>query len=158
MPQIWPNDHQHQLLPVLRDGMLFSLLWQSCFRGHNAGAVRLDNIRMPTGESAVPDLIPISKLQDGSVLHLFPDTTNNKKGGYCKIILSCDAICFSTWLPLAVHHYAEAGQPITSFLTEQPMTCSNAWARLTKHLKALDMYTGQKVHSTRRGNMIHRQL
>ena len=26
-----------QLLLVLRDGMLFSLLWQSCFRGSNAG-------------------------------------------------------------------------------------------------------------------------
>ena len=75
---------------------------------------------------------------------------------------------FSTWLPLAVHHYAEAGQLITNFLTrppavgtkrftEQLMTCSNAWARLTKHLKALDMYTGQSVHRIRRGNMIHRQ-
>ena len=32
------------------------------------------------------------------------------------------------------------------------MTCS-----LPKCLKALDMYTGQSVHSTRRGNMIHRQ-
>ena len=33
----------------------------------------------------------------------------------------------------------------------------NAWARLAKYLKALHMYTGQSVHSTRRGNMIHRQ-
>ena len=37
------------------------------------------------------------------------------------------------------------------------MTCSNAWARLTKCLKGLDMYTGQSVHSTRRGNMMHKQ-
>ena len=33
----------------------------------------------------------------------------------------------------------------------------NAWARVTKCLKALDMYTGQSVHSTRRGNIIHMQ-
>ena len=155
------NMDQHQLLLVLRDGLLFSLLWQTCFRGSNAGALRLDNIRLPTRESAVPYLTPLRKLQAGSVLHLLPDTTKNKKGGHCKVVLSCDVMCFSTWLQLAVHHYAEAGQPITNFLTrplsvgtkrftEQLMTCSNAWARLTKHLKALDMYTGQSVHSTRR--------
>ena len=34
--------HQHMLL--LREGMLFSLLWQSCFRGLNAGGLRLDNV------------------------------------------------------------------------------------------------------------------
>ena len=162
------NMEQHQLLLVLRDGLLFSLLWQTCFRGNNAGALRLDNIQLPTGESALPYLIPDRKLQAGSVLHLLPDSTKNKKGGHCKVVLSCDVMCFTTWLQLAVCQYAEAGQPITNFITrplsvgtsrftEQPMTCSNAWARLTKHLKALDMYTGQSVHSTRRGNMIHRQ-
>ena len=162
------NMEQHQLLLVLRDGLLFSLLWQTCFRGNNAGSLRLDNIQLPTGETAVPYLTPVRRLQAGSVLHLLPDTTKNKKGGHCKVFLSCDVMCFSTWLQLAVCHYAEAGQPITNSLTrplsvgtkrftEQPRTCSNAWARLTKHLKALDMYTGQSVHSTRRGNMIHRQ-
>ena len=86
---------QHQLLLVLRDGMLFSMLWQSCFRGFNAGALRLDNIMLPTGGSAVPFLIPVCKLQAGSVLHLLPDTTKNKKGGHCKIVLSCGVMCFS---------------------------------------------------------------
>ena len=38
----------HQRLLLLRDGMLFSLLWQSCFTGFSAGAVRLDNIVLPT--------------------------------------------------------------------------------------------------------------
>ena len=32
---------QAQLLLLLRDGLLFSLLWQTCFRGSNAGAIRL---------------------------------------------------------------------------------------------------------------------
>ena len=69
---------------------------------------------------------------------------------------------------MAIHHYSEAGQPLTNFIirplavgtkhfSEKPMTCSNAWARCTKYLKAMGMYTGQSVHSTRRGNMIHRQ-
>jgi len=128
----------------------------------------LDNIVLPTGENAVPYLVPESRLQAGAVLHLLPDTTKNKKGGQCKFTLTRDVMCFSTWFQMAVHHHAAAGQPISNCITrplgvgtkqfaEKPMTCSNAWARLTKCLKALDMYTGQSVHSTRRGNMIHRQ-
>ena len=162
------NTDQHQQLLLLRDGMLFSLLWQSCFRGFNAGAMRLENIVLPTGESALPYLVPEVKLPAGATLHLLPDTTKNKKGGHCKITLSCDALCFSSWLQMSVHYYAAAGQPITNFITrplavgtkrfaEKPMTSSNTWARLTQGLKALGMYTGQSVHSTRRGTMIHRQ-
>ncbi len=154
----------HQQMILLRDGMLFSLLWQSCLRGFNAGALRLDNIVLPTGANAVPYLVPELRLQAGAVPHLLPDTTKNKKGGHCKITLTRDVMRFSTWFQMAVHHHAAAGQPITRPLgvgtkqfAEKPMTCSNAWARLTKCLKALDMYTGQSVHSTRRGNMIHRQ-
>ena len=56
-----PDQHQHLLL--LRDGMLFSLLWQSCFRGLNAGAVRLENVLLPAGDSAVPYLVPTLKLE-----------------------------------------------------------------------------------------------
>lgn len=51
------------------------------------------------------------------MLHLLPDTTKNKKGGHCMVILTYGALCMSTWLQLAVHHYAAAGQPITNFLT-----------------------------------------
>ena len=158
----------HQQMILLRDGMLFSLLWQSCLRGFNAGALRWDNIVLPTGENAVPYLVPELRLQAGAVLHVLPDTTKNKKKGQCKITLSRDVMCFSTWFQMAVHHHAAAGQPITYYITrplgvetkqfaEKLMTCSNAWARLTICLKALDMYTGQSVHTTRRGNMIHRQ-
>lgn len=46
-----------QLL-LLRDGFIFSLLWQSCFRGFNAGSIRLQNIVLPTGGSAIPFLLP----------------------------------------------------------------------------------------------------
>ena len=162
------NTDQHQQLLLLRDGMLFSLLWQSYFRGFNAGALRLENIVLPTGESAVPYLVPEMKLLAGAILHLLPDTTKNKKGGHCKIVLTCDVLCCASWLQMAVHHYAAAGQPITNFITrplvvgtnrfaEKLMTSSDTWARLTQGLKALGMYTGQSVHSTRRGTMIHRQ-
>ena len=82
---------QHQLLLVLKDGMLCSLLWQSCFRGLNAGALRLDPIWLPTGESAVLHLIPVSNLQAGSVLHLFPDITKNKKPPKTKRVVTCTA-------------------------------------------------------------------
>ncbi len=107
----------HQQMLLLQDGMLFSLLWQSCLRGFNAGALRLDNIVLPTGENAVPYLVPESRLQAGAVLHLLPDTTKNKKGGHCKITLTRDVMCFSTWFQMAVHHHAAAGQPITNYIT-----------------------------------------
>ena len=42
-----------QLL-LLRDGFIFSLLWQSCFRGFNAEGIRLKNIVLPTEGSAIP--------------------------------------------------------------------------------------------------------
>ena len=57
--------HQHMLL--LQDGMLFSLLWQSCLRGFNENALRLDNILLPIGEHAVPHLMPEWRLQAGAV-------------------------------------------------------------------------------------------
>ena len=37
------------------------------------------------------------------------------------------------------------------------MTCYAIWARLTKYLEAYGMYTGQSVHSTRRGSIIHQK-
>lgn len=37
---------------LLRDGFLFSVLWQTKSRGINAGAWRLDNIKLPTGRSS----------------------------------------------------------------------------------------------------------
>ena len=148
-------------LLLLRDGLLLSLLWQTCFRGFNAGGLRLDIILLPTGGSALPYLAPVRQLGKGAKLHLLPDSTKNKKGGHCSVTLTCDVLCFTTWLQLALHHYAAAGQPTTDYLTrplqvgtkvfsEKLMTSSNVWARLTKDLKESGMYTGQSVHSTRR--------
>ena len=73
-----------------------------------------------------------------------------------------------TRLQLPVHHYAAAGQSITGIptrpwlvdtelYTEKGMTCSTAWACLTKHMKALNMCSGQYVHFTWRGSMICKQ-
>ena len=56
----------------------------------HAGALRLGNIVLPTGENAVPYLVPESRLQAGAVLHLLPDTTKNKKGGHCRITLKSE--------------------------------------------------------------------
>lgn len=122
MANTWSSsntDQQQQLL--LRNGMLFSLLWQSCFRGFNAGAMRLENIVLPTGDGAVPHLVPQVKLccraMCRAILHLLPDTTTNKKGGHCRIVLSCDILCLSSWLQRAMHHCAAAGQQSTNFIT-----------------------------------------
>ena len=161
------TDTAQQLL-LVRDGLLFSILWQTRYRAFNAGGVRLANTVLPTGGNAVPYLVP-NKLQPGAILHLVPDTTKNRKGGHSSVPLTCDILSLSTWIQLAVAQYAAAGQPITNYLTrplqvgtktytEKGLTCSNAWARLIKYLKQLGMYTGQSVRSTRRGSMIHKQL
>ncbi|KAA6429100.1 MAG: hypothetical protein FRX49_01210 [Trebouxia sp. A1-2] len=92
--------------------MLFSLLWQSCLKGLQRSALRLDKIVLPTAERALPYLVP----EAGAVLHLLPDTTKNKKGGHCKFILTRDVMCFSTWFQMAVYHCADAGQPITDHI------------------------------------------
>ena len=164
--------HQQQTLTgkeqllLLRDGVIFSLLWQSCFRGFNAGGMRLQNIVLPTGGTAIPFLLPQVQLQPGAQLHLLPDVTKNKKGGRCTVTLTCDVLCFSFWLQLLVPAHTAAGQPITNYITrplnssgkvfsELPMSSSATWARLTKYLKEYGMYTGQSVHSTRRGSMLH---
>ncbi len=75
-------------------------------------------------------------------------------------------MCFSTWLHLAIATHLAAGQPITNYivrpllkgtstLAETPMGSGAIWHRLTKHLKDCNMYTGQSVHSSRRGKMMH---
>lgn len=46
----------------------------------------------------------------------------------------------------------------TEEFAEKEMTCSNAWARLTKYLKVLGVYHGQSLHSTRRGSMQQTKL
>ena len=66
---------------IVRDGLLFSILWQTCYRGFNAGGFRLENNILQTGGSALPYLMP-NKLLCGAVLHLLLDTTKNKKAGH----------------------------------------------------------------------------
>ena len=74
-------------------------------------------------------------------------------------------MCFTTWLQLAVTTYEEAQQPITNYIVRPPqkgtqtfaekgMTSSAIWGQFTAHLKAMEMYNGESVHSTRRGKMI----
>ena len=139
-----------QLL-MIRDGFIFSLLWQSCFRGFNAGSVRLANIVLPTGGSALPFLLPQTRLPMGAQLHIIPDATKNRKGGHCNIDLTCDLLCFSFWLQLLIHSYAAAGHPVTNWITrpltssgksftEAPMSSSATWARITKYLKQWHVY------------------
>ena len=52
-------------LLLLRDGLLLSLFWQACFRGFNAGGLRLDNILSPTDDSALPHVAPVRQLGKG---------------------------------------------------------------------------------------------
>ena len=74
-------------------------------------------------------------LQAEFVLHLLPDTTRFPKLGDCKIVLSCDVRCFSTWLQPAMHCYAEAGQPITKFLTRPLAVGTKCFAKTARDLQ-----------------------
>lgn len=152
-------------LLLISDGLIISLLWQSCFRGFNVGELRLENIRTPTNSPAIPLITPNLLLQPHVQLHLHPDATKSRKGGYCTVTISGDLMCFTTWLQLAVSAYDAAQQPITNHLVrplqrgtqsfaEKGMTSSAIWARFTAHLKTMGMYNGESVHSTRRGKII----
>ena len=89
-------------------------------QGLQRRCTEMGNIALPTGENAVPYLVPEVRLQAGAVLHLLPDTTKNKKGEHCKIAFTRDVMCFSTWFQMAVRHHADAGQPI-------PITSLGHW-------------------------------
>ena len=154
-----------QLL-LIRDGLALSILWQGTVRGFNAGGIRLENIRLPTNDPALPFLVTAVQLPANAKIHLMLDRTKNKKGGYCTITLSRDVLCFSSWLQLSIDAHLAAGQPITNYLVrpllkgtstfaEKGMDASSIWQRLAKHLKDCNMYAGQSVHSIRRGKMMH---
>ena len=66
------TDSAQQLL-IVRDGLLFSILWQTCYRSFNAGGVRLDNIVLPTGGSVLPYLVP-NQLPCGTCCQTPPKT------------------------------------------------------------------------------------
>ena len=91
-------------LLLIRDGLIISMLWQSCFRSFNVGGLRLSNIKTPTNTPATPFITPQPTLQPRAQLHLFPDVTKNRKGGHCTctVTLTCDIMCFTAWLQLAV--------------------------------------------------------
>ena len=63
-----------------------------CFRGFIARAVRLDNLVLPTGGSAVSYLVPKLGMQAGAKLHVRSDCTKNKKWGHCQITLTCNPL------------------------------------------------------------------
>ena len=141
------------------------MLWQSCFRGFNEGELRLSSFKIPTNRLAIPFLVPEMTLQAGSQLHIFPNVTGNRKGGHCTIPLSYDIMCFTTWLQLAVESSEDLKQPITNYIgrplqrgtkvfAEKSMSSSAIARRFNAHLKAIEQYTSETVHNTRRGKMI----
>ena len=69
-----------QKLALVRDGLLFNILWQTCYRGFSAGGVTVDNKVTTTGGSALADLVP-NQLPAGAMLHPLPDATKNKRRG-----------------------------------------------------------------------------
>lgn len=85
-------------LLLVKDGLLFTLLGQPCFRGFYAGNVRLDNLVLPMAGSAVPPLLPCLGMGAGAKLHVKPDCTKNKTRGRGQLTLICASFCFTSWL------------------------------------------------------------
>lgn len=96
----WLLVKQHSLtgkdkLLLIRDGLLISMLWQSCFTGSNVGERTLENMRTPTNSPVVSFLVPQLKLQPNSQLHIQPDVTKNRQGGHFTVTTSRNTICFT---------------------------------------------------------------
>ena len=96
------TDAAQQPLTV-RKGLQSSILWQTCYRGFNAGGVRLENNALPTGGGALPYLMP-NKLPCGAVLHMLPAPTKTRGPLHCHLDMqsavllhmapaSCDSLC-----------------------------------------------------------------
>lgn len=149
---------QPQRLLLLRDGLLFSLLWQSCFRGFNDCPTLCYLLGVVHSLTSTPSCC-CNQVPKYTSFQMPP------KGGHCSLTFSSNLLCFTSWLQPASALYADAGQLIANFLTrpliegsqlfaEKPMSCTAIWARLTKYLRDYGKYTGESVHSTRRGKTI----
>lgn len=130
-----------------RDGFVIAVLWETKSRGCNAGAWRLANIKLPTGnavvqwntmrtctsaleaeaasgyvgESAIPFIYPIMGLAEGAVLALQPDRTKTGSREPMQVEIRRDIMCTIGWLNAAMKAAAAVQQPITNFLS-RPQT------------------------------------
>ena len=63
-------------LLLIRDGLLISVLWQSCFRGFNVAELRLEDIRTPTNSPPMTHCPPASSAAQfpAALLQMSPKT------------------------------------------------------------------------------------
>ncbi len=60
----------------------------------------------------------LTVINNALLVHIFPNVTKYRKGGHCTVILSCDIMCFTTWLQLAVESSVDLKQPIINCIVE----------------------------------------
>ena len=71
---------------MLQDGLLPSVLWQTCFRGFDAGRIRLNNIVLPTGGNAEAFLVLTRKLPATAATTMSNNhaaTASTSNGNHC---------------------------------------------------------------------------
>ena len=155
-----------QAVLLARDAFLFSVLWQSKSRGVNAGAWRVENVKLMSGAPGILQVYPILLLPAGSKIALQPDSIKNGDRKPLEVIIRHDLLCSMTWLNTLLWKSAEYGQLIATFLTrpqsrdkkqfiERAMTSSEVANRVKEHLQAAQLYRGHTVHGSRRGSMQH---
>ena len=79
----------------------------------------LANVKSPTDQSTAVSLAPQMIPQPQAELHLVLDQIKKEtgSGGHSTITVTCDVMCFSTWLLLAKTVQQEADQAITNYFT-----------------------------------------
>ena len=153
-----------QAVLLARDAFLFSVLWQSKSRGVNAGAWRVENVKLMSGAPGILQVYPTLLLPAGSKIALQPDSIKNGDRKPLEAVIRHDLLCSMTWLNILLWKSAEYSQLITNYLTkpqsrdkrgfiERGMTSSEIANRTKEHLQAAQLYCGHTVHGSRRGSM-----
>ena len=155
-----------QAVLLARDAFLFSVLWQSKSRGVNAGAWRVENVKLTSGAPGILQVYPVLLLPSGSKIALQPDSIKNGDRKPLEVAIRHDILCSMTWLSILLKKSATYGQPVVNFLTrpqsrdkkgfiERAMTSSEIANRTKERLQAAQLYCGHTVHGSRRGSMQH---
>ena len=155
-----------QAVLLARDAFLFSVLWQSKSRGVNAGAWRVENVKLMSGAPGILQVFPVLLLPAGAKVALQPDSIKDGDRRPLEVVIRHDLLCSMTWLNILLRKSADYGQLIVNFLTrpqsrdkkgfiERGMTSSEIANRTKEHLQAAQLYSGHTVHGSRRGSMQH---
>jgi len=97
--QKWRRVEGTELVAVIRDAFLVTVMWETQCRGANAGSWRLENLRVPGADGGMPTTYTGWELPLGSKLLFFPDSTKTgARDGSMEAVVAGGLLCCVTWL------------------------------------------------------------